>query len=102
MINKHSLYDIILSPVMSEKSNNLNSLDKYVFFVNRKSSKGVIARAVEYIFNVKVESVNVVNLKRRKVVFKGVRGVQPAKKKAIVTLRSGDKIELMDIDKGII
>jgi large subunit ribosomal protein L23 len=94
MKNKHDLYDVILKPVMSEKSNILTAGNKYTFFVDRRSDKSLIAKSVEFIFNVKVSCVNIVNLKSRKVRFKGVKGSQAARKKAVVTLSDGFKIDL--------
>ena len=88
------LYDVILRPIMSEKSNTLNSSNKYTFFVDVRSDKNLGARSVEFIFNVKVSSVNIANLKSRKVRFKGVRGSQAARKKAVVTLADNFKIDL--------
>jgi large subunit ribosomal protein L23 len=90
----HSLYDVILKPVMSEKSNNLMaSGNKYTFLVHKKSNKAIISKSIEFIFNVKVVSVNVLNSKARKVRFKGVRGTQSSSKKALVTLADGYKID---------
>jgi len=95
MQNKQDLYDVILKPVMSEKSNNMNVDNKYTFFVDKRSSKSLVAKATEFIFNVKVQGVNIINSKQKKVVFKGVRGKQSSSKKAIVTLVAGDKIDLL-------
>jgi len=94
MKNKHDLYDVILKPVMSEKSNILTACNKYTFFVDRRSDKSSVAKSVEFIFNVKVSCVNIVNLKSKKVRFKGVKGSQAARKKAVVTLADGFKIDL--------
>jgi large subunit ribosomal protein L23 len=94
MKNKHDLYDVILKPVMSEKSNILTAENKYTFFVDRRSDKSLITKSVEFIFNVKVSCVNIVNLKSKKVRFKGVKGSQAARKKAVVTLADGFKIDL--------
>ena len=94
MNNKHDLYDIIVKPVMSEKSNNLSSLNKYTFFVDKRSDKSSIKRSVEFIFNVKIDAINVINVRGDSIRFKGVRGKQVAKKKAIVTLAKGYKIDL--------
>jgi len=94
MNNKHDLYDVIIKPVMSEKSNNLSGLNKYIFFVDKRSDKSSIKRSVEFIFNVKIDAINVINVRGDNVRFKGVRGKQAAKKKAIVTLAEGYKIDL--------
>jgi large subunit ribosomal protein L23 len=95
MQDKHKLYDIILKPLMSEKASNMSDLNKkYVFFVRRDAKKSMISKSVEFIFSVKVDSVNIINTKAKKVRFKGVQGKQSSKKKAIVTLADGYKIDL--------
>jgi large subunit ribosomal protein L23 len=94
MKNKHKLYDVIVKPVMSEKGSNLNALNKYVFFVDKRSNKASVKKSVEGIFDVKVDAVNVINVRGDNVRFKGVKGKQAAKKKAIVTLAQGYKIDL--------
>jgi large subunit ribosomal protein L23 len=88
--------DVILAPVVSEKSYSLIEVNKYSFKVHSKAHKTQIRQAVEELFDVKVVSVNVARVqpkpKRR-----GVhRGVRPGWKKAIVELREGDKIEIFE------
>lgn len=98
-MTKHKdLYNLILQPVISEKANLLNSANKYIFFVNKKTNKQLIKQSVEFIFNVKVDDVNTLNIIAKKIKFKGVRGTQNSKKKAIVTLADGYTIDLV---KGI-
>jgi large subunit ribosomal protein L23 len=91
-------YDIILEPVVTEKSTNLSSLNKVVFKVAPFATKANIKKSVEKIFKVNVTKVNTINLHPR---FKLVRG-RVAKssgyKKAIVTLKKGQSI---DITTGI-
>ena len=94
MKNKHNLYDVILKPVMSEKSNILNGSNKYTFFVDKRSNKNSVTKSVEFIFGVKVSCVNIINLRSKNVRFKGVKGSQAARKKAVVTLVDGFKIDL--------
>jgi len=96
MKNKHNLYDIVVKPVMSEKSNNLSALNKYIFFVDKRSDKSSIKRSVEFIFDVKIDAINIINVRGDNVRFKGVKGKQAAKKKAIVTLAQGYKIDLTE------
>ena len=92
------LYDIILEPVVTEKSTNLSSLNKVVFKVAPFATKASIKKSVEKLFKVSVIKVNTINLHPR---FKMVRG-RIAKtsgyKKAIVTLKKGQSI---DITTGI-
>lgn len=88
-------YSIIIAPVISEKSQVFATQGKYVFKVNPKSEKIEIGRAVEQLFNVKVKSVNVINVAgKAKRMGRSVKmGRRPDWKKAIVTLQEGS-IEL--------
>ncbi|MDR1364151.1 MAG: 50S ribosomal protein L23 [Oscillospiraceae bacterium] len=90
-------YDIILRPIISEKSTLAVSDQKYSFEVDRRAGKIEIRRAVEEVFGVKVASVNTMNI-RGKMRRRGrVFGFTPARKKAIVTLRKGENsIEFFD------
>lgn len=93
---KLTSYDIIIRPILTEKSHRMMGEGKYVFEVNPNANKGQIKEAVEHIFNVKVEKVNVINVKskpKRRGIFVGK---SRRWKKAIVTLKEGYVIkELM-------
>ncbi len=88
--------DIILRPIISEKTYGLLDENKYTFAVDRRSNKTEIKQAIERIFDVKVLSVNTMNRpgkrKRRGLVV----GKRPDTKRAIVTVAPGDEIELFD------
>ena len=87
--------DIIKAPIITEKSTNIASDDrKYVFKVDAKANKSQIKDAIEKIFNVKVESVNTVNVHPRKKRIGRYAGMTNKYKKAIVTLVNGNKIDL--------
>lgn len=87
--------DIIIAPVITEKSTDITSNElKYVFKVNAKANKNQIKLAIEKIFNVKVESVNTINVQGKKKRVGRYSGMTNKYKKAIVTLKSGNKIEL--------
>ena len=87
--------DIIKAPIITEKSTALASNEKtYVFKVDAKANKSQIKDAVEKIFNVKVESVNTVNVHPKKKRVGRHAGMTNKYKKAIVTLKDGNKIEL--------
>ena len=87
--------DIIKAPIITEKSTALASDEKtYVFKVDVKANKSQIKDAVEKIFNVKVESVNTVNVHPKKKRVGRHAGMTNKYKKAIVTLKDGNKIEL--------
>jgi len=90
--------DIIKRPLVTEKSVDGASIHKYTFEVNPGVNKIQIRKAVEEIFGVKVIKVNTINVKGKRRGFGRVRGKMSDWKKAIVTLREGDKIELDGID----
>ena len=82
--------DIIIAPVVSEKSYGLMEQNVYTFFVNREANKTQIKIAIEQIFDVKVASVNTINREgKRKRTRTGGYGQRKATKRAIVTLREG-------------
>ncbi|MDF2965590.1 MAG: rplW [Rickettsiaceae bacterium] len=87
-------YDVIRKPVLSEKSTLMNEQSKYVFVVDRKSTKEVVKQAVESIFGVNVSKVNIMNVKGKTKRFKGTIGRTSDYKKAVVTLNKGQAIDL--------
>jgi large subunit ribosomal protein L23 len=87
-------YDIILSPVITEKATMASEANQVVFKVRRNATKPQIKAAVEQLFNVKVTGVNTLLRKGKTKVFRGVRGVQQDVKKAIVTLADGERIDV--------
>jgi len=90
------IHDVILRPVISEKSYEMLDDNKYTFIVDRNANKTHIKQAVEKIFDVKVVSVNTMN-RRGKVKRRGlIVGKRPDTKRAIVTVADGDRIELFD------
>ena len=91
---KVNKYDILISPLYSEKATNLSSQNKYVFKVAKTATKLLVKTAVESLFNTKVDSVNILNTKRKRKVFKGRLGTRSSFKKAIVTLEKGKTIDL--------
>ena len=87
--------DIIKAPIITEKSTSIASNEKtYVFKVDAKANKTQIKEAIQKIFNVKVESVNTVNVKPKKKRVGRYTGKTNKVKKAIVKLREGSSIEL--------
>ena len=90
------LYEVLRRPLITEKSTALQAEGKYAFEVAREANKTQIKQAVEKAFKVKVTAVNIVTVhgKRRRL---GRRQLPSHPwKKAIVTLKSGDKIELFE------
>lgn len=89
-----SYRDIIKAPVITEKSATIASDERrYVFKVDPKANKTQIKQAIEKIFNVKVESVNTVNVHPKKKRVGRYTGLTNKYKKAIITLTPGNKIE---------
>ena len=84
---------IIKSPIMTEKSTNLNQFNKYSFIVSRDSNAYEIRQAIENIFKVKVKKINTLILRGKLKSFKGSIGYKKDQKKAIVTLAEGDTID---------
>ena len=87
---------VLIAPVVSEKSYSLIEASKYSFKVHPKAHKTQIRQAVEELFDVKVVSVNVLKVQPKPKRRGTSRGVKPGWKKAIVRLREGDKIELFE------
>jgi len=89
-----SAYDIILSPVITEKSSMASEANQVVFKVRRDATKPEIKAAIEQLFKVKVVGVNTLLRKGKTKQFRGVKGRQQDIKKAIVTLAEGEKIDV--------
>lgn len=86
--------DVIKAPIITEKSNDLQANNTYVFSVDVKANKVEIKQAVEKMFNVKVEKVNTINVKPKKKRVGRYVGKTKKVKKAIVKLCEGSSIEL--------
>jgi large subunit ribosomal protein L23 len=86
--------DVILRPVISEKSYDLFEDGKYTFLVRPDANKTEIKIAVEQIFNVRVTDVNTINRKGKRKRTKFGFGTRKDTKRAIVSLREGDRIEI--------
>jgi large subunit ribosomal protein L23 len=87
---------VLIAPVVSEKSYSLIEENKYSFRVHEKAHKTQIRQAVEELFNVKVEGVNIVKVQSKPKRRGFSRGTKPGWKKAIVQLRAGDSIEIFE------
>jgi large subunit ribosomal protein L23 len=94
-----SARDVIIRPVVSEKSYAGLEANVYTFLVDPRANKTEIKEAVQSIWNVRVTSVNTINrkgkVKRRRFTF----GKRPDQKRAIVTLAEGDSIEIFETGK---
>ncbi len=92
---KGEQFNIVKFPIVTEKSSEASAANKYTFCVDKKSGKIEIKKAVEEIYNVKVEKINVVNMPRKQKNYKfRIKGYKPGYKKAVVTLKEGDKIAI--------
>lgn len=85
---------VLLSPKISEASMNQQAIGKYVFKVVSGANKNEIAKAIEAFYGVNVEKVNILNYSSKRKNFRGVAGAVKGFKKAIVTLRSGQSIDM--------
>ncbi len=85
--------NIILAPVITEKSESLKSNNVYVFKVNKKANKTQIKNEIEKLFGVKVLSVNTINVVQKKRRVGRYTGLTSAYKKAYVKLAEGSSIE---------
>lgn len=88
-----SYYDVLRTPVITEKSTAASEQNKIVFNVADKATKATIKEAVEALFSVKVLKVNTLNRKGKAKGFRGTNGRQSDVKKAIVTLEPGQNID---------
>tara|TARA_B100002052_G_C15525136_1_gene437893 strand:- start:228 stop:521 length:294 start_codon:yes stop_codon:yes gene_type:complete len=93
-MNKISLYDKIISPVVTEKSTNLSEYGKIVFKVPLKTNKKIIKKTIEKLFKVNVTKINVIIKKSRSKVTRGRKVNITGYKKAIITLKKGQNIDL--------
>ena len=87
-------YDIILSPVITEKATIASEQNKVTFKVAGTATKPQIKEAVEKLFDVKVKSVNTLTRKGKTRMFRNIRGQRSDVKRAIVTLEEGHKIDV--------
>ena len=93
-MEKIHLYDKILSPLVTEKSTNLSEQNKIVFKVPTKATKENLKRNIEKIFKVNVTKVNIINKKSRVKFTRGRKVKVSGFKKAIITLKKGQSIDL--------
>jgi len=87
-------YDVILSPLITEKATKLTEVNQVIFRVTLDATKPAIAKAVESLFKVKVKAVNTIVVKGKKKLFRGRPFERSDFKKAIVTLEEGHQIDI--------
>ena len=93
-MEKIHLFDKILSPLLTEKSTNLSEQNKIVFKVPSKANKRNLKSNIEKIFKVNVTKINIINKKDRTKLARGKKVKVSGFKKAIVTLKKGQSIDL--------
>ena len=93
-IEKVHLYDKILSPLLTEKSTNLSGENKIVFKVRKSANKKNLKNNIEKIFKVNVTKINIINKQNRTKFTRGRKVKVSGFKKAIITLKKGQSIDL--------
>ncbi len=93
-MNEADLYDVLRSPVITEKATMASEYNQVMFNVARSATKPQIKEAVEKLFTVKVKAVNTLNRKGKVKRFKGRIGKQSDFKRAVVTLEEGHAIDI--------
>jgi large subunit ribosomal protein L23 len=93
-MDKIHLYDKILSPMLTEKSTNFSEQNKIVFKVPREANKINLKKNIEKIFKVTVTKINIINKQNRKKITRGKKVKVQGYKKAIITLKKGQSIDL--------
>ena len=93
-MNKIHLYDKILTPLVTEKSTNLSEQNKIVFKVPSNANKNNLKKNIEKIFKVNVTKINIINKQNRAKLTRGRKVKVSGFKKAIITLKKGQSIDL--------
>ena len=93
-MKKFHYLDTIISPIITEKSTSLSEHNKIVFKVDKGASKKLIKKNIEKIFKVNVVKINTINLKGKSKMVKNIKIFKPGYKKAIITLKKGQSIDL--------
>jgi len=86
--------NVLVKPLITEKATNLLNENKYVFLVSKDATKSLVKENIAYKYNVKVEKVNIVNLKGKTKYFRNIPSKTKSVKKAIVFLKKGEKIDI--------
>lgn len=92
--NLRVLLNLLKYPLISDKATRLLELNKYSFMIDKKANKYSIKKIIEYVFNVNVVNVNTLIMAKKKRTVGRFSGNRTQYKKAIITLKSGDRINL--------
>lgn len=93
--HKGETYKILKEPHVSEKATQLSDQGKYTFKIYPDANKVQVAKAISNLYGVRVKNVNIINIKSKKRTLRGLEGKKPGYKKAVITLKEGEKIEIM-------
>jgi len=93
-MKKFHYLDTVISPNITEKSTALSEFNKVVFKVHKGANKKSIKRSIEKIFKVNVIKINTINLKGKTKIIRNRKAIKSGYKKAIVTLKKGQTIDL--------
>ena len=93
-MKKTHYLDSIISPNITEKSTSMSEINKVVFKVNKKANKNFIKKSIEKIFKVNVIKINTINIKGKTKIDRNKKSYKSGYKKAIVTLKKGQSIDL--------
>ena len=87
---------VLIKPIITEKASNFGELNKYVFEVTPGANKFEIKKAIQVVYGFTPAKVNIIPVKGRKIRYGRIQGRTKAWKKAIITLKPGDRIELYE------
>ena len=93
-MRKFHYLDTIISPNITEKSTSLSEFNKVVFKVNKNANKESIKKSIEKIFKVNVVKINTVNIREKVKMVRNKKAYKSGYKKAIITLKKGQSIDL--------
>ena len=93
-MKKFNHLDTIISPTITEKATSLSEFNKLVFKVNKGANKKAIKKSIEKLFKVNVVKINTINLRAKTKIVRGKKAYKSGYKKAIVTLKKGQNIDL--------
>ena len=86
---------LVKHPIISEKAHNISALGKYIFLVDKKANAPEVKKVIENVYKVNVIKLNVLNVKPKKRRLGRSVGTKPGYKKIIVTLKEGQKLDVL-------
>jgi large subunit ribosomal protein L23 len=86
---------LIKKPLITEKASNLGAFNQYVFLVADGATGPEVKKAIEAIYKVKVTTVRTINIPSKKIRLGRTPGIKPGYRKAIVTLKKGEKLDIL-------